>query len=112
MKEHFGNYITRPFSHSECANIRSLFGEIQIADANIQVMAEVFNRRRTGQWHLHFEWPSYIEVISFGDLRIPLLKLEYERKIALITGNRRRAKFLKPYSPSRRFPSFGKHSPP
>lgn len=83
--------------YSEIGNVRSLFCRYIVSGVRLEVMANVSNRLADRCWHENRLWQDFVEYVRIGDLRIPVLSLEYEQDIAGLLGQATKVSLIENY---------------
>jgi len=90
-------YVHNDLSYSENGNIRSLFSSYKIDGVEIEIMADISNRLGDGVWYPNSDWSGEIEVLDIDELSIPVMNLEYEKRMSKALGNHERFSILNQY---------------
>jgi len=78
------------FTLSATETIQSYYATATISDISIDVMADAALLTHSGTWQRLDTWAKSIEYVQTKVGLVPLTTLEFERKVHLLLGNRKR----------------------
>ena len=85
----------RKVEFSAAERIRSHFGALEIDGVKVEIMGDIQKRQGDGTWEAPVNIRSHRRWVMFGDLRIPVVSLEYELTAYLALGRAERAEMLR-----------------
>ena len=94
----FSEQCLEPISFSESDAIRSHFGAIELNDIRVEVMGAIQTRQADGTWAPPVDIPEHRSVVDVGNVRIPVLSLQYEAEAYERLGRPERAALLEAYA--------------
>lgn len=94
LQEHLADYLVKPVELIESENICSHFGTFEIEGQKVEVMGAIQKRLPGGDWDAHPPLTKLIRQVQVGDLRVPVLDLEYEMKAYTILGRLQKAALI------------------
>lgn len=88
-------YIVEPLQFKEAPKIRSHFGTLAVAGVNVEIMGAIEKFTPDGVWLPTPPLRSIIEYLTYGDLTVPVLNLEYEYQAYTLMGRTDTARLLR-----------------
>jgi aminoglycoside-2''-adenylyltransferase len=85
----------RKVKYLAAERIRSHFGALEIDDVKVEIMGDIQKRLDDGTWEAPADIPTHRRWVAIGDLRIPVLSLEYEYMAYLALGKFQRAEMIR-----------------
>jgi len=89
------NYVVNPVEFRASERIRSHFGQFQIDGISVEVMGDIEKLMPDGTWLSTPPLESIIEYVTYQDMIIPVLELEYEYQAYKLMGRTARAECLR-----------------
>lgn len=91
----FPVHLIKPVTFSSTGIIRSHFGHLLIDGIEVEIMGDVQTRLPDRSWQSPPDLFTLRRYIAWGDLKIPVLPLEYEYQAYLKLGRYQTAKVLR-----------------
>jgi len=88
-------YVVEPVQFKAAAKIRSHFGVVVIGGVSVEIMGDIEKLTPDGVWLATPPLRSITEKITYGELRIPVLNLEYEYQAYTLLGRTEKAQLLR-----------------
>ena len=85
----------RKVAFSAAERIRSHFGALEVDGVKVEIMGDIQKRLGDGAWEAPVDIRTHRRWVTIGDLRIPVLSLEYEYMAYLALGRLERAEMLR-----------------
>ena len=85
----------RKVEFSAAERIRSHFGALEIDGVKVEIMGDIQKRLDDGTWEAPVDIRMHRQWAAIGDVRIPVLSLEYEYMAYLALGRLERAEMLR-----------------
>lgn len=98
IEESFAAQIIEPMSFTDSETIRSHFGVLELSGVRVDVMGAVQKRQTDGTWESPVDITDHRTVVDLGEIRIPVLCLEYESEAYERLGRSERATLLAEYA--------------
>ena len=86
---------SRKVAYSAAERIRSHFGTLEIDGVKVEIMGGIQKRLGDGTWEAPVDIRLHQRWVAIGDVRIPVLSLEYEYMAYLALGRAERAEMLR-----------------
>ena len=90
-------YVTCPVAFRESDQIRSHFGALTIDGLPVEIMGDIQKRNSDGSWEPPVDLALHRQVITVGEMAVPVLSLAYEAEAYLKLGRIERANQLRAY---------------
>ncbi len=94
MERLFAECVARPVAFCQGERIRSHFGELEINGVKVEIMGAVQKRNADGSWEEPVDPQQHRVLVQVGEMRVPVLALEYEYQAYLKLGRVERAALL------------------
>lgn len=91
----FSANSTRPVVFSEKERIRSYYGALEMAGAEVEIMGELQKRQDNQLWEDPVDIARYRTWVTVEGQRVPVMDLEYEYHAYLRMGRLERAELLR-----------------
>lgn len=95
IERRFSAQVSRKVRFSSGERIRSHFGALLIDGVQVEIMGAVQKLQADGTWEVEVDPGRYRRIISFADLQVPVLALEYEAEAYQKLGRLDRAELLR-----------------
>lgn len=90
-------HVVQPVAYRESERIRSHFGALEIDGIHVEIMGDLQKRLDHRSWEQPVRVECYRRWVELGELRVPVLSLEYEYQAYLTLGRTERAEILRKY---------------
>ncbi|GAB4564853.1 MAG: hypothetical protein Kow0047_14900 [Anaerolineae bacterium] len=90
LKEH----VTRPVRWSQADRIRSYFGTLEVNGLTVELIGDLQKRLPDGTWEPPVDVRKHRDWVQVGEMRIPVLTIEYEAEAYRKLGRHDRARLL------------------
>lgn len=87
-------YITQPIYWRESAQVRSHFGALEIDGVKVEVMGDVEKRLPNGLWTPPPDLTTVITHVTYADMRLPVIDLQYEYEAYRLMGREAKAQAI------------------
>jgi hypothetical protein len=95
MERRFAEHVVRPVRYLESDRMRSHYGSLEIDGIDVEIMGDLQKRLDDQTWEAPVDVTHHRRWIEVGDLRVPVLSLEYEYRAYLKMGRTDRAEKLR-----------------
>jgi len=91
----FPEFVVQPVQFSASERICSHFGALEMDGIRVEIMGDVHKRLEQGEWEEPVPVERYRRWVEVGEMRLPVLSLEYEYQAYLQLGRQDKAEMLK-----------------
>jgi hypothetical protein len=88
-------FVVRPVRYRESDRIRSHFGVLEIDGIKVEIMGALQKRIDDQLWEDPVEVERYKRWAQIGNMRVPVLSLEYEYQAYLVLGRNDKVEILR-----------------
>lgn len=88
-------YVVEPVQFKEAQKIRSHFGRLAVGGARVEIMGDIEKLTPDGLWLPTPPLRSITEILTYREMRIPVLNLEYECHAYTLMGRTATARLLR-----------------
>ena len=90
----FAEHVVRPVRPRNGARITSHFGALELEGITVEIMGDIRKRVPAGPWQPPPDLAALVRWIDWGELRMPVVPLEYEQHAHAELGRLDRARQL------------------
>lgn len=91
----FAEFSVQKVAFSAAGHIRSHFGALVIGGIRVEIMGDIQKQLPDGSWELPARLQDYRCFVEAGEMRIPVLSLEYEYRAYLTLGRLEKAELIR-----------------
>jgi hypothetical protein len=95
IEKRFAEYGIQSVHYLESERMRSHFGKLEIDGITVDIMGDIQKRLDDQSWETSVEIERYRRWVEVGEMRIPVLSLEYEYQAYLTLGRSDKAEMLR-----------------